>query len=97
VQNGDQVAMSNVGIGAIPQMCGQNGGFTGDYDGIYALLFDITTGPDYTDQIGTCYFDTTSISNTDCANVAGSLEYNSNVRCDVQQNTEKRHARQWEA
>jgi hypothetical protein len=34
-------------------MCGQNGGFNGDYDGIYAILFDLTTDPNYTNQIGT--------------------------------------------
>lgn len=84
MRNGDKVALSNVGIGATNKMCGQNGGFDDDYDGIYAVLYDITTNPDYTNQIGTCYFDSDAVKATNCANVAGSLLYNSNIRCDVQ-------------
>lgn len=76
--------LSNVGPVATDKMCGQNGGFTGDYNGIYALLFDHTTDPGYTSQIGTCYFDTDAVKKTNCANVAGSMLYNSNIRCDVQ-------------
>lgn len=91
VRNGDKVALSNAGIGATDKMCGFDGGFDGDYDGIYAILFDLTTDPNYTNQIGTCYFDADAVKATNCANVAGSLLYNSNIRCDVQgQRTGKR-------
>lgn len=75
--NGHNMAMSNVGPGSSANMCGQNGG--NPLGNTYALLYDLTVGPDYSVIVGNCDFDTDVQYN--CANVQGSVIYNSNLLC----------------